>query len=89
MGDVTLGRMNRERFRRARDEIVRLARAGQDWVSFATAATEALRRVVRFDRTCWHTVDPGTVLFTGNVNHNIVCSGAWLADCVRLTLARA
>jgi DNA-binding CsgD family transcriptional regulator len=72
--------MNRERFRRARDEIVRLARAGQDWVGFAAGAADAVGRVVSFDRTCWHTVDPGTVLFTGNVMRNIHCSGVWLAE---------
>ena len=34
-----------------------------------------------FDRSCWHTVDPGTVLFTGSLNQNIGCSGTWLATC--------
>ena len=35
---------------------------------------------VPFTRTCWHTVDPGTVLFTGSLNENVGCSGTWLAE---------
>ena len=54
--------------------------SGLDWVSFATTATEVIRRVVPFDRSCWHTVDPGTVLFTGSLNQNVGCSGTWLAE---------
>jgi hypothetical protein len=34
---------------------------------------------VPFDRSCWHTVDPGTVLFTGSLNKDVGCSGTWLA----------
>jgi DNA-binding CsgD family transcriptional regulator len=59
---------------------VGLSRAGLDWVAFATRATEAIGRVLGFSRTCWHTVDPGTVLFTGSVNQNVSCSGSWLAE---------
>lgn len=33
-----------------------------------------------FDRSCWHTVDPGTVLLTGSVNRDVMCSGLWLAE---------
>jgi DNA-binding CsgD family transcriptional regulator len=72
--------MHGERQRRARDKIARLARAGLDWVTFSVEATEELRRAVPFDRSCWHLVDPGTVLFTGSLNQSIACSGAWLAE---------
>ena len=72
--------MNGDLVRRTRDEIARLGQSGLDWVSFSTQATEALRRVVPFQRCCWHTVDPGTVLFTGSVNQNVGCSGSWLAE---------
>jgi DNA-binding CsgD family transcriptional regulator len=71
--------MNEERLRRTRDKIERLARAGLDWVTFSVEATEELRRAIPFDRSCWHMVDPGTVLFTGSLNQNVGCSGAWLA----------
>lgn len=74
------GAVDADRHRRIRDEIGRLARAGLDWVSFAGAATDALGRVISFDRCCWHTVDPGTVLFTGSVNRDVSCSGTWLAE---------
>ena len=73
--------MNRDRFRaRPRTRSSRLADAGLDWVSLAHAAERGTRRVVPFDRSCWHTVDPGTVLFTGSLNQNIGCSGTWLAE---------
>ncbi len=72
--------MNGERLGRTRDKIARLARAGLDWVTFSVEATEELRRAVPFDRSCWHMVDPGTVLFTGSLNQDVGCSGAWLAE---------
>ena len=59
---------------RAGEEIERLAGAGLDWVTFAVEATEVLRRAIAFDRSCWHMVDPGTVLFTGSLNQNVGCS---------------
>jgi hypothetical protein len=71
--------MNRDRLRRVRREIAGLAAARLDWVSYAQATTDVLAGIVPFDRSCWHTVDPGTVLFTGNLNQGIGCSGTWLA----------
>lgn len=71
--------MSGDRRRRVRDEIVRLARSGLDWVAFSTETAEVLRRVIPFSRSCWHTVDPGTVLFTGSLNQNVGCSGSYLA----------
>ena len=72
--------MDGDRARRARDEIVRLARSGLDWTTFARRVSDVVARVVPFDRNCWHTVDPGTVLFTGSLNRNVGCSGSWLAE---------
>jgi DNA-binding CsgD family transcriptional regulator len=66
--------------RTSRAEVTRLAQQGMDWVSFATQATAAVGKVLGFERSCWHTVDPGTILFTGSLNQNISCSGSWLAD---------
>lgn len=71
--------MDAHRARRTRDELIRLARAGLDWVTFASEASDAIAPVVPFDRCCWHTVDPGTMLFTGSVNRDVGCSGSWLA----------
>jgi DNA-binding CsgD family transcriptional regulator len=71
--------MNRDRLRRARQQIAGLAGDRLDWVSFALATGEVLAGLVPFDRSCWHTVDPGTVLFTGSLNQNVACSGTWLA----------
>jgi DNA-binding CsgD family transcriptional regulator len=71
--------MRREEVRRIRREISRLADIGLDWVTFASRASEALGRVIPFDRTCWHPVDPGTTLSTGSLVQNMICSGTWLA----------
>jgi DNA-binding CsgD family transcriptional regulator len=72
--------MDRERVRRARDELRQLAGSGLDWVRLSAAMSEVVARLVPFERSCWHTVDPGTVLFTGSVNRNVGCSGSWLAE---------
>jgi DNA-binding CsgD family transcriptional regulator len=69
-----------DRARRARQDVIRLAGSGFDWVSFAGEVSDTIARVVPFDRSCWHTVDPGTVLFTGSVNRHVDCSGLWLAE---------
>jgi DNA-binding CsgD family transcriptional regulator len=71
---------NGERLRRTREKIVRLAEAGLNWVTFSAEATHELRRAIPFDSSCWHLVDPGTVLFTASLNQNVGCSGAWLAE---------
>ena len=71
--------MNRDRLRRARQQIAGLVGDRLDWVSFARATGEVLAGIVPSDRSCWHTVDPGTVLFTGSLNQNVACSGTWLA----------
>lgn len=71
--------MRRDDARRVRREIADLAEGGLDWVTFATRASQALSRVMAFDRTCWHPVDPGTTLFTGSLAQNMECDGAWLA----------
>jgi hypothetical protein len=72
--------MDRGILETSRNSISELASAGLDWVSFATQATDALRRAIPFDKSCWHTVDPGTVLITGSLNQEIACSGSWLAE---------
>ncbi len=71
--------VKRDESRRTRREIARLSESDLDWVTFACRAEQALRRAVAFDRTCWHPVDPGTTLFTGNLAHSMTCDGAWLA----------
>jgi DNA-binding CsgD family transcriptional regulator len=63
-----------------RKDIERVSHQGLDWVTLAREVSALVDTVVPFDRSCWHTVDPGTVLFTGSVNRNVGCSGAWLAE---------
>jgi DNA-binding CsgD family transcriptional regulator len=72
--------VERERVRRAREEVRHLASTGLDWVRLAAAVSDVVARLVPFDRSCWHTVDPRTVLFTGSVTRGITCSGSWLAE---------
>lgn len=72
--------MRRDRAERAHSQIASLTSAGLDWVSFATAVSDVVNTAVPFDRCCWHTVDPGTVLLTGSVNLGVGCSGLWLAQ---------
>ena len=49
-------------------------------MTLITDLTDVIGAAIPFTRTCWHTVDPGTVLFTGSVNKNVSCSGSWLAE---------
>lgn len=74
------GDVKRDLARAARSELARLAVRGLDWVTFSTQASEAISRLIPFDRSCWHAVDPGTVLFTGSLNRDVSCSGSWLAE---------
>ena len=72
--------VNWDLLRRTRADIVRLAADGLDWITFSTQVSTTLSRAIPFDRNCWHTVDPGTVLITGSLNQNVGCSGRWLAE---------
>lgn len=77
---LTLKPMSRDLVLSTRAKLSELAGRGNDWLEFADAATAVLKRHIAFDRVCWHTVDPGTILFTGAFNHDISCSGTWLAE---------
>lgn len=65
---------------RLADQLRGLARDGLAWTDYVAAADQLLGRAIDFDRSCWHTVDPGTVLLTGSVNREVSCSGSWLAE---------
>ena len=64
---------------RVRDDIARIDSRQLTWVEYTAAVADVLRPLIAFDAYCWHTVDPGTILFTGSVNRNVGCSGSWLA----------
>jgi len=64
---------------RVRADIAHIDARRSTWVDFTLAVAEAVRPLFAFDAYCWHTVDPGTILFTGSVNRNVGCSGSWLA----------
>lgn len=65
---------------RLADQLRGLASDGLDWTDYVAAADQLLARAIDYDRSCWHTVDPGTVLLTGSVNREVACSGSWLAQ---------
>lgn len=65
---------------RLADRLRGLARDGLGWTDYVAAADQLLGGAIDFDRSCWHTVDPGTVLLTSSVNRAVVCSGSWLAE---------
>lgn len=56
-----------------------LAREPLGWSEYVRAADDLLGKVISFDRSCWHSIDPGTVLLTGSINREVECSGVWLA----------
>jgi DNA-binding CsgD family transcriptional regulator len=72
--------VGRDPVERVRDKTLRLAGSGLDFAGFASEASSLIGGAIPFDRCCWHTVDPGTVLFTGSVNRDVGCSGSWLAE---------
>ena len=72
--------MRRDRGERLHEALGKLGRADVDLVTLIAEASDLIDAVVPFDRTCWHTVDPGSVLFTGTVNRDVGCSGSWLAE---------
>ncbi|MFF0815787.1 LuxR C-terminal-related transcriptional regulator [Rhodococcus sp. NPDC003318] len=61
------------------DAIERLRHRDLTWVDFSAAAADTLSDAISFDAYCTHTIDPGTILFTGSVTCGVQCSGTWLA----------
>src|SRR5919201_3857596 len=52
-------------------ELVRLGEHGLDTQTWCRAADELVGRVVGFDGSCWHTIDPATVLITSHLTLNL------------------
>ena len=67
--------------RQVQDELVGLAHRGLDVTGFSLAAARALNRAVPFDGVCVLTLDPATLLPTGEVVEN------GLPDAARLRMA--
>jgi DNA-binding CsgD family transcriptional regulator len=63
--------MERERRRRARREIVSLCHSGLDVDTLIGETMRQVRHQVPYDRLCWHTVDPATLLFTSATEENL------------------
>ncbi len=64
---------------RARQEIDTLGGEGHHWVDYVVDVAGVVAHLIPHHAYCFHTVDPGTIMFTGSVNHNVGCSGSWLA----------
>ena len=58
------------RFERLREDLILLAHRGHDVSAFSQAAARVLRRAVPFDGFCMLTLDPATLLPTGEVVEN-------------------
>jgi DNA-binding CsgD family transcriptional regulator len=56
---------------RAERELVRLGEQGLDTQTWCRAADGLLGRLVGFDGSCWHTIDPDTVLITSHLTLNL------------------
>jgi DNA-binding CsgD family transcriptional regulator len=57
---------------RARDRIAELARRGHDLVTFWHGCTEVLEAVVpHYDKPCWYTLDPASVLITSHYHDGL------------------
>ena len=63
--------MERELRRRAKSEIVSLCHSGLGVAALFTETCGRLGTAVPYDRMCWHTVDPATLLFTSAVQENL------------------
>jgi DNA-binding CsgD family transcriptional regulator len=58
-----------------RQDIIRLCHQGLDWVTLARRATERIGRVVPHESSCWHTIDPATLLLTGSFVQQLADGG--------------
>lgn len=58
-----------------RREIEGAGELGLDWVEFSEVVGRQIRRLVAYDAACWHTLDPATLLLTGNALTNLSDDG--------------
>jgi DNA-binding CsgD family transcriptional regulator len=73
---------------RVEQELLRLGGHGLDTATWCRAADGLLDGVVGFDGSCWHTIDPATVLITSHLTLNLpsrfplLAANEYLADDV-------
>lgn len=73
---------------RVERELVRLGEHGLDTQTWCRAADALSGRLVGFDGSCWHTIDPATVLITSHLTLNLpsgfplLAANEYLADDV-------
>jgi DNA-binding CsgD family transcriptional regulator len=65
------GVVPRDTIARVRQDLAVLAHSGLEWPSLALRASAAIKRALRFEKACWHTIDPSTHLLTGAVKEGI------------------
>jgi DNA-binding CsgD family transcriptional regulator len=58
-----------------RQDLVRLCQQGLDWVTLARRVTELIQPAVPHESSCWHTLDPATLLLTGSFVHHLADGG--------------
>ncbi len=64
-------RMRVDAARRARREIASLVHDGLGWLEFTRQFNRVVHGVVPFDSSCFHPLDPSTLLLTGYYSHNL------------------
>ena len=64
--------MSRTKTQHLRAELARLCHRGLDVAELVRRATAALHGALEFDRSCWHTIDPATLMFTGAIKDRFV-----------------
>jgi DNA-binding CsgD family transcriptional regulator len=63
--------MHTDALERTEREVAELCRGGLDKDAFCRSVGKCLAGVVRFDGSCWHTIDPMTLLITSHLTENI------------------
>jgi DNA-binding CsgD family transcriptional regulator len=63
--------MRDRRLKLLQRRLAELGECGLEWPDLAQSASRQLRRHVEFDKACWHTLDPDTLMLTGAVKEGI------------------
>jgi DNA-binding CsgD family transcriptional regulator len=75
--------MDGQRRQRAKRDVISLCHRGLDYLTLFREASARLNAAVPFDRTCWHTLDPATLLFTSAWSQDLPHGPAVAAQLTR------
>jgi len=69
------------------DDVAVLSRRGLPREQFFAELADRLRRVLRCDASCWHTLDPQTRLITSDAGQELVSSGVYTPQALQAASA--